>query len=158
MNSDVSLYLHVKDEEMSFPITAYVIPKIRNYSPPIDIEDIKEKFRYLKDVDVTVDCESVDLLLGQDYPLFLRQLETRYGKPDEPYAVRTVLGWSICGLVEETSNGSLSTHFISSLSQPEDQIKNFNLKQFWEIEKIPSTEPSPFTPKEQKILDETDNM
>ena len=65
------LYLHVKDEEMSFPITAYVIPKISNYSPPIDVEDIKKKFPYLKDVDVTVDCESVDLLLGRDFPLFL---------------------------------------------------------------------------------------
>ena len=32
----------------------------------MDVENIKEKFPYLKDVDVTVDCESVDLLvLGQ---------------------------------------------------------------------------------------------
>ena len=67
---------------MSFPITAYVIPKISNYSSPLDVEKIKEKFSYLKDVDVTVDSESVDLLLGQDYPLFFRQLETRYGKPE----------------------------------------------------------------------------
>lgn len=79
---------------------------------------------------MTVDSESVDLLLGQDYPLFLRQLETRYGKPDEPYAVRTVLGWSICGPVEVTSDRNLSTHFISSLSQLEDQIDNFNFKHF----------------------------
>ena len=34
-------------------------------------------------------------------------------------------------VVEETSDGSLSTHFISSLSQPEDQIENFKLKRFW---------------------------
>ena len=54
---------------MSFPITAYVIPKISNYSSPLDVEKIKEKFPYLEDVDVTVDSESVDPLLGQDYPL-----------------------------------------------------------------------------------------
>ena len=57
---------------------------------------------------------------------------------------------------EETSDGSLSTHFISSLSQPEDQSENFNFKRFWEIEQIPSTEPSLFAPKEQKILNETE--
>ncbi len=156
LNSDVSFYIQVKDEEMSFPITAYVIPKISNYSAPLDLEEIKERFSYLKDVDVTLDSESVDLLVGQDYPLFRRQLETRYGRPDEPYAVRTVLGWSICGPVDETDDRNLSTHLISSISQPADSTDNFNFKRFWEVEQIPSTEPSLYTPKEQKILNETE--
>ncbi len=72
---------------MSFPITAYVIPEISNYFPPLDLEEIKEKFPYQKDVDVTLNSESVDLLVGQDYHVFLRQLETRYGKLDEPYTL-----------------------------------------------------------------------
>ena len=90
LNSEVSFLIQAKDNELSIPMTAYAIPKISNYSPPFDIEEIKQEFLYLQHVDVIVDTESVDLLVGQDYPILLRQLETRYGKPDEPYAVRTV--------------------------------------------------------------------
>ena len=87
LNSEVSFLIQVKDNELSIPMTVYAIPKISNYSPPFDIEEIKQKFPYLQDVDVIVDAESVDLLVGQDYPILLRQLETRYGKPDEPYTL-----------------------------------------------------------------------
>ncbi|CAB4017996.1 Hypothetical predicted protein [Paramuricea clavata] len=156
LNSEVSFLIQAKDNELSIPMTAYAIPKISNYSPPFDIEEIKQKFPYLQDVDVIVDTESVDLLVGQDYPILLRQLETRYGKPDEPYAVRTVLGWSICGPVDERVGEDPSTHLISSCSPTTTSVDDFNLKRFWEIEQMPVKEPSLYTNKEQKILEETE--
>ena len=130
--------------------------KLAIIHPPFDIEEIKQKCLYLQYVDVIVDTESVDLLVGQDYPILLRQLETRYGKPDEPYAVRTMLGWSICGPVDERVGEDPSTHFISSCSPPTTSVDDFNLKRFWEIEQMPVKEPSLYTNKEQKILEETE--
>jgi hypothetical protein len=103
LNSEVSFLIQAKDNELSIPMTAYAIPKISNYSPPFDIEEIKQKFPYLQDVNMIVDTENVDLLVSQDYPILLRQLETRYGKPDEPYTVQTVLGWSYVDLLTKES-------------------------------------------------------
>jgi hypothetical protein len=156
LNSEVSFLIQAKDNELSIPMTAYAIPKISNYSAPLDVDEIKQKFHHLQDVDVFVDKESVDLLIGQNYPILLRQLETRYGKPDEPYAVRTVLGWSICGPVDERVGEDPSIHLISSCSPPTTSVDDFNLKRFWEIEQIPVKKPSLYTPKEQKILEETE--
>ncbi|CAB4024394.1 PREDICTED: uncharacterized protein LOC102806687, partial [Paramuricea clavata] len=158
LNSEVSFLIQVKDNELSIPITAYAIPNISNYSPPFDIEEIKQKFPYLQDVDVIVDTENVDLLVGQDYPILRRQLKTRYGKPDEPYAVRTVLGWGICVPVDERVGEDPSTHLISSCSPPTTSVGDFNLKRFWEIEQMPVKEPSLYTNKQQKILEETEDI
>ena len=47
MTSDVFLYLQLKDEEMCVPKTAYVVSKISNYSPPLDVGEIKQMFPYL---------------------------------------------------------------------------------------------------------------
>ena len=103
-----------------------------------------------------LDNESIDLLIGQDCPVLLRQLEARYGKPDEPYAIRTVLGWTICGPIDGVEDDECSVYFISSASQLSVQEEDFSLRNFWEIEKIPEHKELSFTKKEQQILEHTE--
>ena len=82
----------------------------------------------------------------------MRQLETWYGKPDE--AVRTVLGWSICRPIDWSEDDERCTHFILSMSHFFGQDSDFNLRSFWEVEKIPEYVQPVFTSKEQQILEE----
>jgi hypothetical protein len=76
-------------------------------------------------------------------------LETHHGKPDEPYAVRVVLGWSTRAPVVDRVGEDPSIHLISLCSLPTTPVDDFNLKRFWEIEQIPVKEPSLYTQKEK---------
>ena len=65
--------------------------------------DIK-KLSYLKDIDVSnIDTKDVMLLIGTDSPAAHIPLEVRSGKKDQPYAIRTRLGWAIRGPVGNTN-------------------------------------------------------
>ena len=67
-----------------------------------------------------VDATSVRLLIGQDNPDALVPLESRRGEKNQPYAVRTPLGWTINGPLhtgadQERSGVSNFIQFESSL-------------------------------------------
>ena len=38
---------------------------------------------------------TVDILIGQDYPFLIRPFEVRSGANSDPFAIRSVLGWTI---------------------------------------------------------------
>ena len=59
---------------------------------------------HLKDVPVLKDMNlSVGLIIGQDYPDLLKPLEVRSGAEGEPYAVKTMLGWTINRPMRQTT-------------------------------------------------------
>ena len=62
----------------------------------------------------------IDVLIGQYCPSLLHQLEVGYVEKDEPYAVRTPLGWSICGPLR-TIDASQSVQVLHTL---EDESTN----------------------------------
>ena len=76
----------------SFFNIAYVVKKISHHLPYLNMNSLKERYKHLEHVEVQLVDGPIDLLIGQDCPSLLRQLEVRYGKKDEPYAVRTPLG------------------------------------------------------------------
>ena len=55
------------------------------------------KYSHLQGVDALACSKSIGLLIGQDNSECLLPLECKVGRVDEPYAVRTVLGWSFHG-------------------------------------------------------------
>ena len=62
----------------------------------------------------------VDLLIGQDCSDALIPLEVKRGAEGEPYAVRTVLGWSISGPVDyDKGKQPVISHFIKLDKQVE---------------------------------------
>ena len=93
----------------SFFNNAYVVNKISHHKPYLNVNSLKERYKHLEHVEVQLVDGPIDLLFGQDCPSLLRQLEARYGEKDEPYAVRTPLGWSICGPLG-TIDASQSVH------------------------------------------------
>ena len=95
----------------------HVVKKISQHQPCVNVNDLKEKYKHLRNVDVQLLDGPIDLLIGQDCPNLLPQLETKYGKKDEPYAVRTKLGWSIYGPLGKATTVCSVQLIISPLNE-----------------------------------------
>jgi hypothetical protein len=75
------------------------------------------------------DIRDIKLLIGADVPECHIQEDSRVGKPGQPYAIKTVLGWSILGPLRAKSQGMrLSCNFVQQLGG-EDTL-NEQLKQY----------------------------
>ena len=99
----------------------------------VDSSDIS-RWKYLQGLEIP-DKMQVKLLIGQDNAHILRPLEIRCGRDDEPYAVRTVLGWTINGPVGICSDEATSLTTISAFVQTKTDMRLDNLvEQFWKID------------------------
>lgn len=93
------------------------------------------RWEHLKDIELPrmPEEERVEMLIGQDCPEVLMPLEVRrpseeHGAEPAPYAIRTLFGWTISGLLGGASRGSTaSVSFISSTLERQ-------VEQFWRIE------------------------
>ena len=68
----------------------------------------------------------VEVILGQDAYHLLRPLEYKSGNRNQPWAVKTALGWTISGALQitETSNLSISCNLSDASDPLEKQMKN----------------------------------
>ena len=91
-------------------------------------EDIK-KLPYLADLAVPkIDTSDVMLLIGTDSPDAHIPLEVRSGESQQPYAVRTRLGWSVRGPVEDNcESDTANVHFQKS----SDVLLQQQLERMW---------------------------
>eukprot|EP00112_Aurelia_sp_Birch-Aquarium-sp1_P005177 Seg1587.2 transcript_id=Seg1587.2/GoldUCD/mRNA.D3Y31 product="hypothetical protein" protein_id=Seg1587.2/GoldUCD/D3Y31 len=124
----------------SFFNNAYIVKKISHHLPYLNGNSLKERYKHLEDVEVQLVDGPIDLLIGQDCPSLLRQLEVRYGEKHEPYAVRTPLGWSICGPLGQLDDNQ-SVHVVCSLEDEPTNV-DYTLRKFWEIETIAEDVPT----------------
>ena len=77
LHDEVLVHVRPEYSEMSFPVWAHAIPKISNYSLAFDVDEVEKRYTHLLDVNVKLDKEGMDLLISQDCPILLRQLETQ---------------------------------------------------------------------------------
>ena len=94
--------------------------------------DVKE-WPHLGDITLhSFEQWQVDLLVGADTPEAFWTLDQRVGKPKEPYAVRTPLGWTIMGPVswKEGSTPSFHANFIRLEVDSLEQ----QLEQSWRVD------------------------
>ena len=88
------------------------------------------RWTHLKDVDIPqVDTQKVTLLIGQDNPDVLIPVAIKKGKPGDPYATKTLLGWSLNGPLGGTRQHAATTNFVQA-----DQDLSAQLEKFWKIE------------------------
>jgi hypothetical protein len=107
-----------EDREYQVPVVA--LDEISIGRGSVVTREEMEQYPHLRGLDLpAVDLGRVELLIGQDCPDLLVPLETRVGKPGEPYAVRTRLGWGISGPLNRGPVGEkeISTHFVESQSE-----------------------------------------
>ena len=107
-------------------------PQLRNSIPlPADIK----KWDHLKDLSVPhIGKSGVTLLIGQDVPSALVPLEIRKGREDEPYATRTVLGWTLNGPMKTASSDDHTVcNFIQANNGPDAGLEA-QVEQFWKLD------------------------
>ena len=75
------------------------------------------------------DIESVDVLIRQDCSEALIPLEVRKGEKGEPFATRTMLGWSVNGSAHHgTPSSAVISNFVSATPLEE------NIQHPWNID------------------------
>ena len=116
-----TMYVESRSEGRSFSLrNVFIIDNIPASRSRVDVE----KYEHLAGIEVMSSECRVDLLIGQDNAEALIPLEVRRGRIDEPFAVRTALGWSlhgnaschtdVCGLVK---TGKISHRVVSNFIQ-----------------------------------------
>jgi hypothetical protein len=90
----------------------YVIDEIPVKGCTVDVT----KFDHLCDLPIEKSISGVDILLGQDNAEALLPLQLKRGKKGEPFAVRTLFGWSVNGpsMINELTTQSVVSHFITT--------------------------------------------
>ena len=113
-----------------------------------DFRNLKEEYNYLSDLpNKRVSMTDVKVILGQDAYHLIRPLEYKSGERNQPWAVKTALGWTISGALpkKETSNLSVSCN----LSVASNQLAN-QMKKWWDMDTYASVCDVSGRSKEQK--------
>ena len=89
---------------------------------PVPSVDTKRSYKHLSGIPLPrLQTNSADILIGQDFSEALIPLEVIQGDKGEPYAVRTLLGWTVCGPYEMSRSkcNQVSVHNIKLDKQVE---------------------------------------
>ena len=89
---------------------------------PVPSVDMKRSYKHLSGIPLPrLQTNSADILIGQDFSEALIPLEVIQGDKGEPYAVRTLLGWTVCGPYEMSRSRSnqVAVHNITLDKQVE---------------------------------------
>ena len=103
---------------------------------PIDLDNMALKrernLSYMDEIDVPdVDVNRVTLLIGQDNPEALIPIDVRRGHPGEPYATKTILGWTVNGPMQIPGTGKRQ---MLNLFVQDDYDLKLQMEKFWEVE------------------------
>ncbi|XP_015754707.1 PREDICTED: uncharacterized protein LOC107334288 [Acropora digitifera] len=97
---------------------------------PVTVEDVAvqsdvERWFYLKDIYLPCIDANMELLIGNDVPKALEPQEVQRSENGGPYAVRTLLGWTINGPLGRPSKSSRTTNRIQSHAALDEQFAHF---------------------------------
>ena len=106
---------------------------------------------HLKHVPILdVETSDVHILIGQDCADLLKPLEIKAGKQDEPYAVKTVFGWSINGIVNSQQLSKGKPHPASYFVRNDQQLQA-QVERFWHLEEGQKTEVA-MSPEDKQVI------
>lgn len=111
---------------------AWSVDKLCITTQGLPTHDDLRKWPHLSDLTVpAIDAKEVQLLIGTDTPEVFWTLEERRGNMKEPYAVKSILGWTIVGPVSNQA----SCHSLNafSLSVNDDKLMN-QVEKFWKAD------------------------
>lgn len=112
----------------------WTVPRLNVPSPQIS-SATRARWQHLKDLDITfARPDQVEVLLGANVSESIIQREVRIGKPGQPIAVKTHLGWALCGRISGLvpAAGQHVMHVHHSTSQ-EDELNDM-IQAWWKTE------------------------
>ena len=90
------------------------------------LEKNTRKVETPRGLNLTSQQDDVDLLLGADHHLLVAPIEIRRGKEQEPYAIRTPLGWIARGPVGENLEEKHATiNYLETKTTTDVPFKRF---------------------------------
>ena len=93
---------------------------------------VAQQWNHLSDVDLPeLDGGDVMILIGADMAHLLIHLEVRQGRWDEPIAVKTPLGWTLFGNVDQGHGEKINANF---LALDKEITFQHQIERFWEID------------------------
>jgi hypothetical protein len=136
--SEVRLVVSDLSEETKVVLpTVYVRERLQISSDAIGRRVEIDKYPHLAEVTLqSAEVQEVHVLIGQDVPEALIYREVKKGKAGEPYASKTMFGWTLHGRLEESgfneeSAYSVSVHHVSTESSIDSQ-----LEKLWKTEDV----------------------
>lgn len=104
----------------------YVVDKIPVVNSVFDVSS----YKHLCELPIVKSVPNVDILIGQDNAQALMPLEISKGKPGEPFATRTILGWSLNGssIIKPPSRRVVMS-YITACTTLEEKVERL-----WKIE------------------------
>ena len=148
MRDVVESSLSALNDRSGVKIEAFVVKDISSI-PNVHIDRVKKNFLHLSNVwfaDVCRDDEmlEVDCLVGSDWLWSFQEGEVIRGRPKEPVAVRTSLGWVLSGPLKGKildSNTVCSVHICLDSRVHERQELEMQLHNLWDLDSIGIREP-----------------
>ncbi|MCG7879402.1 MAG: retroviral-like aspartic protease family protein, partial [Candidatus Thiodiazotropha endolucinida] len=144
------------DGNVSVYVSAYTANRVTGSMTVVAWNEYKMQWPHLKNISFPQSSSRpiVDVLIGLDCADLHCALKEVRGKPGEPVARLTPLGWTCIGNPEPTQKGVLQTnfactYFVKDVSEI-DQL-NQNLKKFWEIESTSITAEPPVVRLEEQM-------
>jgi len=137
----VDVELQSLDRATSVTISAYTTNKVTGSLTAVDWRKHGHKWKHLQQIKFPniLSPSTIDLLIGLDNAdLHLAEKEV-HGKPGEPIARLTPLGWTCVGKIAQ-DNGCLQTNFIHTYFIKDEADISCTLRKFWEVEEVTSTD------------------
>ena len=157
----VTFEVHSIDGSYQREVTALTTDRVPGSLKAVDWVAESRKWPHLANVPFPERRKrtQVDLLIGADYSDFHYSLEDVKGKPGEPIARQTPLGWTCIGV--KSGNDDKSQAFVAmsfhTTEHPNDSLGSI-VQRFWEVEECSSSAPSMLATNEalaQKKVDQT---
>lgn len=98
--------------------------------------------------------KKVDLLIGSDHPELTLSLEERIGKPGEPVARRTPLGWTCVGALMPQEGSGIANYIRTCHTQTLDTYFDEELRRMLEMDTVTERIEN-VTPDEKRALEKT---
>ena len=124
----------VSTTNLSEAVKFHVHPSMYLGNKSYDYTDLKRKYSHLDVLpDNNVDLKNVKVVLGQDNYHLLFPVGYRKGKRNEPWAVKTKLGWTLSGPLpkHEVAQVAATSHVASEDNELGTQLKSwFNMESY----------------------------
>lgn len=152
----VNLELQSVNGNVSTNVSAFTANRVTGSMTVVDWYKYKKQWPHLKNIDFQR-CAArpiVDILIGIDCADLHYAFEEVRGRPGEPVARLTPLGWTCIGNPGPTYKPVLQTNFACTYfvrDVSEIEKLNENLGKFWEIESVPTTQNPPIVRIEEQL-------
>ena len=113
---EMSLSVHSLDNKGSVDLErVWTVDEIPVSEDVIPTQKNMKSWPHLEDVEIpALESSKVSLLIGSDVPEVFWALEERRGKQKEPYAVRSILGWTLIGPTGPAVGATWNVNFTHS--------------------------------------------